>query len=362
MAGAKGGDADSVVDDSLIEGEDNLDLDSGLDGGVDLEGEDLKDGKDAKGDDKAKKVDDDDADDGIEIVIEGQETLDQVEREGADKGAGADKDLDREDAEGGDKSDYSKKVQARIGRADRIAREATARAAAAHQGRLQAEAKSRAVQKDALEITEDALNSQIKNTKAALLQAKEAGKAAEEVDLTAELGKLSGRLDNIRRAKESLAADEEAAKRAPQDNGPNPRAAQWKERNPWYGHQRFGEQTALAQVIDKALKAEGYDPQSDQYFEELDRRVRRRLPEVVKHIRGGQPQGVRQQQQRQQQERRDPAAPAQRRDPGAADRPSRPGKIVLTKADFANMERFGIDTKDKKALKEYALNKVKGAG
>lgn len=261
---------------------------------------------------------------------------------------------------------YSKDVRARIGREQRIAREATARATAANQRALAAEAKSRTAQKEALEVTDAALDSQIKATRAALVKAKDDGKTEEEVKLTEDLGKLNNRREQIASAKTDLERQEEEAKRgSASDAAPNELAVQWKGRNKWYGDPRFIEQSAIVQIMDRKMKnVEGFDPNSSEYFEELDRRIRRRLPEMQRYMeqprrqpngdKGGDKGGERGQ-------RREPTGGVRRASPAAGQDGARKGRVVtLTKSDQENMRNFGLDPKDPKQQREYALNKSQG--
>lgn len=336
----KNGQGGSDLDDpSLLEGDD---LEGGevVDDGIEIEG---------AGDDVVVG----DGERGAERKQEGEELEIEIE-------AGAD-DPDAEalpDAEAGDeeRTTYSQAVQARIARERRIAREARARADSERAARIRAEQDSFQTQRQALEISETALEQQIKSTKASLVKAKEDGKSEEEVELQATLNSLQNRHGQIVAAKEALKSKEEEAKTNANSAAPNLQADQWKRRNPWFGNARYGEQTLLTQAIDRALAGEGYDKNSPEYFAELDRRIRRRMPELQRFAqqRGGQ--------QRKDavggQQRRDGAAPVQRRDAPAA--VSRPGKVILTRSDFTNMRQFGMDPNNKDHQKEYARNKMSG--
>ena len=55
-------------------------------------------------------------------------------------------------------------------------------------------------------------------------------------------------------------------------------AADWMERNPWYDPHGNNEESEIAQVIDKKLTAEGFDPTSEDYWDELDDRLSKYLP------------------------------------------------------------------------------------
>lgn len=60
-------------------------------------------------------------------------------------------------------------------------------------------------------------------------------------------------------------------------------AAEWMERNSWYDPHGKNEESAIAQVIDKKLTEEGYDPSSEDYWDELDDRLKKYIPDTSKY-------------------------------------------------------------------------------
>ncbi len=64
---------------------------------------------------------------------------------------------------------------------------------------------------------------------------------------------------------------------------PDPRvqelAADWMEDNPWYDPNGRNEESQIAQMVDKRLTEEGFDPTSEDYWEELDTRMQKYLPQ-----------------------------------------------------------------------------------
>jgi len=68
----------------------------------------------------------------------------------------------------------------------------------------------------------------------------------------------------------------------PTMNVPDPsvqrNAAAWMERNKWYDPQAKDMDSEIAQRLDKKLTDEGYDPSTQEYWEELDERVAKYLP------------------------------------------------------------------------------------
>lgn len=59
-------------------------------------------------------------------------------------------------------------------------------------------------------------------------------------------------------------------------------AKDFMEDHPWYDAQGRNEDSAIVLAIDQALAKEGFDPKSDDYWDELRKRVARRLPDKVK--------------------------------------------------------------------------------
>ena len=57
------------------------------------------------------------------------------------------------------------------------------------------------------------------------------------------------------------------------------------EENTWYDPSGADEDSAVVLAIDNKLAQEGYDPRSEEYWDELHNRVKRRLPEKFKQAR-----------------------------------------------------------------------------
>lgn len=55
-------------------------------------------------------------------------------------------------------------------------------------------------------------------------------------------------------------------------------ANDWMRRNPWYDPRGDDEDSAIAKVVDTKLAAEGWDPRTQEYWKEFDKRLRARLP------------------------------------------------------------------------------------
>ena len=94
-------------------------------------------------------------------------------------------------------------------------------------------------------------------------------------DLKAELRDIEGFKGRLKRE----AAVEEPVQR-PRSNGPDERAVDWASRNEWFG--KDVAKTGAAYAIDASLKSEGFDPSSDDYYEELNSRLYKEFPSLAK--------------------------------------------------------------------------------
>lgn len=68
-----------------------------------------------------------------------------------------------------------------------------------------------------------------------------------------------------------------AAAPQPQQVKPDPKAQGWAQKNAWFGEDRIMTTAAFA-VHQGLIEDEGFDPNSDEYYTELDRRMRREFP------------------------------------------------------------------------------------
>ena len=62
-----------------------------------------------------------------------------------------------------------------------------------------------------------------------------------------------------------------------QQQQPDPKAQAWAEKNEWFGEDRVMTMAAFA-INQQLIEEEGFDPQSDEYYTEIDSRIRREFP------------------------------------------------------------------------------------
>lgn len=89
--------------------------------------------------------------------------------------------------------------------------------------------------------------------------------------------------DSRRKLEAMQSYKEKVAKSNNQESAPaNPKlvklANDWMEKNSWYSPDSGDEDSAIAKVIDNRLVSEGWDPATQDYWDELDNRLQKRLP------------------------------------------------------------------------------------
>ena len=102
--------------------------------------------------------------------------------------------------------------------------------------------------------------------------------------------------ENLQKQQEGLMAERQSQPQQPAPRQPDPRAEQWASENKWFGQDEAMTFTALAHH--KKLLREGYDPKSDEYYEEIDSYAKDQFPhkfketEEVKEVKEKAPQTV----------------------------------------------------------------------
>ena len=191
--------------------------------------------------------------------------------------------------------EYSEGVQRRIAKltkkwreAERQKEEAADFAKAQIKLREEAEAKISKLEPGYLQSTEDSITSGIQAAQAKLAAAREAQDLTAEAEaLTAisELGYKKAKLAETKVAQEEYKKQKEAQpkpevnlNRQPASQGsPDPKAEQWAAKNTWFGQDTAMTYTAF-DLHKKLTEDEGYDPQSDEYYSEIDKRIRLEFP------------------------------------------------------------------------------------
>ena len=75
-----------------------------------------------------------------------------------------------------------------------------------------------------------------------------------------------------------MAQNPQAAQQQPKVQRPDPKAEDWASQNTWFGQDEAMTFAAFG-IHKKLVESEGFDPQSDEYYSELDRRIRTEFPQ-----------------------------------------------------------------------------------
>jgi len=113
----------------------------------------------------------------------------------------------------------------------------------------------------------------------------------------------------------------------PEKAPPDEKTLRWQAKNQWFGQDGFEEYTSYALGLHKKLVQNGVDPRSEQYFEQIDARMKSTFPEVFS---GG---------------RRSTSGETQRRPTtvvASASRSTSGGKVRLTTTQVALAKKFGL--------------------
>jgi hypothetical protein len=191
---------------------------------------------------------------------------------------------------------YSESVQRRIAKlthkwreAERQKDEAAEFARAQIKLREQAETKISKLEPGFMKSTEDSIKSGLAAAKAQLAKAREAGDIDAEVEaqtLISEYGYKQAKFAETKTRADELAKAKETEVKTPEINlnrrqvsegTPDPKAESWAQRNSWFGQDSAMTYTAF-DLHKKLTEQEGYDPSSNEYYSEIDKRIRLEFP------------------------------------------------------------------------------------
>ena len=187
--------------------------------------------------------------------------------------------------------DYSEGVQKRIAKLTKKWREAERQKEAAldwakkvKEEQESLKTKLSTIEPNYVTAMEGRVTSGLQAAQAALAKAREAGDISAEVEaqkMIAKLGVEEARVANLKKANENKAQEkkyqtlEQAI--APKTQAPDPKAEEWAEKNPWFGTDNAMTYTAF-DLHKKLTEEEGFDAQSDEYYAEIDKRMRLDFP------------------------------------------------------------------------------------
>ena len=261
--------------------------------------------------------------------------------------------------EDGKLEEYSKGVQARIAKLTRKMREAERREQAAieyakgvEESRKALESKFKKTDADYVKKFESSISTGMEAAQKELAAAIESGDSKAQVEANKRIATLAFENAKLEQAKAAQEVQTEQPKaptlQQPQTQNlpdtsdpinPDPKAEAWAAKNSWFGTDRAMTYTAF-EIHKDLTEKEGFDPKSDEYYAEVDKRIRVDFPHKFGNT-----------------DKKQSTAPVQT--VASANRSVKPGRktVRLTSSQVAIAKKLGVP------LEEYAkqLKNTEGA-
>ena len=309
-----------------------------------------------------KTVDLDTSGPGADIDIEetkDEAVIEQLEENKEQEQETTEKETKTEEKKDSELEDYSRGVQARIAKLTRKMREAERREQAAldyakgvEESKKQLESKFKKTDSDYIKKFETTISSGLEAAQKELAAAIESGNAEAQVAANKRIATLAfenAKLEAAKEGRENTQAEKpvktlsqggQINQPAMDDSiNPDPRAEAWAAKNSWFGTDRAMTYTAF-EIHKDLTEKEGYDPSSDEYYAEVDKRIRVDFPHKFGNT-----------------EEKQSTAPVQT--VASAKRSVKPGRktVRLTSSQVAIAKKLGVP------LEEYAkqLKNTEGA-
>jgi len=187
---------------------------------------------------------------------------------------------------------YSRDVQRRIAKltkkwreAERQKDEALSFAQNQKQQKENLQRRYSTIEQAGVKDREERIKSGLQASAAKLAAAKEAGDLAAEVEASKEIARLGyeeARLNEAKAAYEDMAKAEPKERQIPtmpsqERTPPDEKAEDWASSNRWFGKDKAMTYTAF-DIHKTLVEEEGFDPKSDEYYSEIDKRIRLEFP------------------------------------------------------------------------------------
>ena len=132
---------------------------------------------------------------------------------------------------------------------------------------------------NSLNVNEQSLEKTIKMAKEAYLEAFDSGEKEKVLEAQETLNNAQADLKLLQRMKANTARQQQELEEQPepqvqqqsQTTAVDVKAQEWAEQNDWFGNDTI--KTAAALALDAELKSEGYDPNDNEFYEEIDKRL-----------------------------------------------------------------------------------------
>jgi len=229
----------------------------------------------------------------VDTVAESNEQsdvkADKQDTENKDQGTGSEDTDNKKELE-----DYSEGVKKRIAKLTKKMREAERQREAAidYARKIQVEKDSLAGRLTKLDTgyiseMERRIQSSVESASAKLAQARLDGDLKAEIAAQTEISKLGyeearlldlkARQSEAKEIEPKVQLNQQQAVQQEQPINPDPKAQNWAQKNSWFGQDEAMTYTAFG-LHKKLVEEEGYDAQSDEYYTEIDKRIRLEFP------------------------------------------------------------------------------------
>ena len=228
-----------------------------------------------------------------EDVVETKEDSSSAPQESTDKTVEASDEKPEAKEQKDELQDYSKDVQRRIAKltkkwreAERQKDEAIKYAETVVFEQKAMKTKLSKLEPGYLDATEKSITSGIDAAKARLAKAREDGNLSEEAEVMTQISELGYRKAKLLEAKEAQTNLTKEVKEEVTEPSkpwqtprmPDPKAESWAEENSWFGKDEPMTFTAMS-LHKKLTEQEGYDTTSDEYYAEINKRMRLAFPQ-----------------------------------------------------------------------------------
>jgi hypothetical protein len=147
---------------------------------------------------------------------------------------------------------------------------------------------------------------------------------------------------------------------SPSEPKPDPRvlrnARDWASNHKWFDFNGNDEDSVIVRALDESLAGEGYDPASEEYWEELTERVKRRLPEKFKKGAHSRPDDEYEDEMDDEDDKPRPKS-GPKFSSGGRERPLKKGEVYVSAERKQAMKEYGVwdDAASRnRMLKKYA--------
>ena len=186
-------------------------------------------------------------------------------------------------AEEKEEPDYGPKVQKRIQKLVGQRREAEIQARQTQEQNAQLQKRLERLEQGSQQSAEQNFNQRYAQTKQALHKAVEEGDTDAQVNFQEQMADMRAAMRIAEMQKQQRQQRAAASPPRPQQAAKNPappKAMNWWQQNNWFNAAGFERETAAARAIDVQLDLEGFDKNSDEYYDHLNNRLQKVFPEL----------------------------------------------------------------------------------